>query len=143
MRIKIEEPEKYFFSSLTKIKVSDLNYGNHLSNDKVLAFVHQARVELFQHWGYSEIDFGGSGVIMTDAAIVFLSEGKLNEEVRIEIGIRDLSRVGFDLCYRLVKTANGEQLALVKTGIVCFDYHIKKVVSVPNDVKDIITTMMG
>jgi len=52
-------------------------------------------------------------------------------------------RVGFDLCYRLVKTANGEQLALVKTGIVCFDYHLKKVVSVPNDVKDIITAMMG
>jgi acyl-CoA thioester hydrolase len=143
MRIKIEEPEIYFFSSFTKIKVSDLNYGNHLSNDKVLAFVHQARVELFQSWGFSELDFGGSAVIMTDAAIVFLAEGKLNDEIRIDIGLRDMSRVGFDLCYRLQKTGNNELLAMVKTGIVCFDYQQKKVLAIPVDVKSILTKAMN
>jgi acyl-CoA thioester hydrolase len=143
MRIKIEEPEKYFFSTNTKIRVSDLNYGNHLSNDSVLSFVHQARVELFESWGFSEIDFGGSGVIMTDAAIVYQSEGHLNEEIRIDIGIRDLSRVGFDLCYRLVKVKTGTILAMVKTGIVCFDYSLKKVVSIPDQSRSLLVGSMS
>ena len=130
MRIKLEEPNRYIFETQCKIRVSDLNYGNHLSNDRVLCFVHQARVEWLESLGFSELNFGGNGIIMTDAAVVYKSEGHLNDELKIEIGLADLSRSGFDIYYKISNLSNNKELAMVKTGILCFDYSSKKVNSI-------------
>ncbi len=137
MRIKLEMPEKAFFRTSVKIRVSDLNYGNHLSNERVLAFAHQARVEWLASLGYSELDFGGAGIIMTDAAVVYKSEGFLNDIIDIDLAINDISRVGFDLYYDMRKQG-GRELAIVKTGIVFFNYQNKKVTSIPEAVLEII-----
>lgn len=137
MRIKLEMPKKAFFSTSVKIRVSDLNYGNHLSNERVLAFAHQARVDWIASLGYSELDFGGAGIIMTDAAVVYKSEGFLNDIIDIELAINDISRVGFDLYYDMRKQG-GTELAIVKTGIVFFNYQDKKVTSIPEAVQEII-----
>lgn len=137
MRIKLEMPKKSFFRTSVKIRVSDLNYGNHLSNERVLAFAHQARVEWIASLGYSELDFGGAGIIMTDAAVVYKSEGFLNDIIDIELAINDISRVGFDLYYDMRKQG-GTELAIVKTGIVFFNYQDKKVTSIPEAVQEII-----
>lgn len=135
MRIKLEKPDQTLFSTQVKVRVSDLNYANHLSNDKLLVYAHQARVELFVHWGEHELNFGGVGIIMADAAIVFQSEGHLGDELRIDLGVKDISRVGFDLYYQLTNIKTGKEVALIKTGIICYDYEKKKVVSIPERIK--------
>jgi acyl-CoA thioesterase FadM len=134
MRIKLDEPQKYIFSTFIKIRVSDLNYGNHLSNDRLLSFAHQARVEWLDSLGFSEMNFGGNGIIMTDAAVIYKSEGHLNDELKIELGIADLSRSGFDIYYKIVNQRNNKELAMVKTGILSFDYSNKKVCSIQQEV---------
>ena len=134
MRIKLDEPQKYIFSTFIKIRVSDLNYGNHLSNDRLLSFAHQARVEWLDSLGFSEMNFGGNGIIMTDAAVIYKSEGHLNDELKIELGIADLSRSGFDIYYKIVNQRNNKELAMVKTGILSFDYSHKKVCSIQQEV---------
>lgn len=134
MRIKLDEPKKYIFSTFTKIRVSDLNYGNHLSNDRLLSFAHQARVEWLDSLGFSELNFGGNGIIMTDAAVIYKSEGHLNDELKIELGLADLSRSGFDIYYKIVNQRNNKELAMVKTGILSFDYSNKKVCSIQQEV---------
>ena len=133
MRIKLEEPTHYFFSTQLKIRVSDLNYGNHLSNDRLLTFAHQARVEWLDSIGFSEMNFGGTGIIMTDAAVIYKSEGHLNDELHIEVGLDDLGRSGFDLYYKITNLSNSKELALIKTGILCFDYSLKKVCSISEE----------
>jgi len=133
MRIKLEAPQNFIFTTFLKIRVNDLNYGNHLSNDRLLCFAHQARVEWLESLGFSEMNFGGYGIIMTDAAIVYKSEGHLNNELKIEIGLSDISRSGFDLYYQVTNLSNNRELAIIKTGILCFDYHNKKVCSIPNE----------
>jgi acyl-CoA thioesterase FadM len=134
MRIKLDEPQKYIFSTFIKIRVSDLNYGNHLSNDRLLSFAHQVRVEWLDSLGFSEMNFGGNGIIMTDAAVIYKSEGYLNDELKIELGLADLSRSGFDIYYKIVNQRNNKELAMVKTGILSFDYSNKKVCSIQPEV---------
>ena len=134
MRVKIQEPAKYSFKTQLIVRVSDLNYANHLSNDKILTYVHQARLEFFESLGFSEIDFAGVGTIMADAAIVFKSEGYLNDSLIIEIGVADVGHSSFDLIYKISKEDKRNLLALVKTAIVCFDYSNKKVCPIPNPV---------
>jgi hypothetical protein len=48
-------------------------------------------VELFASWGQEELKFGGIGIIMTDAAVIFLTEGHLNDRLKIEVGLADIS----------------------------------------------------
>ena len=134
MRIKLDEPKKYIFSTFIKIRVSDLNYGNHLSNDRLLSFAHQVRVEWLDSLGFSEMNFGSNGIIMTDAAVIYKSEGHLNDELKIELGLADLSRSGFDIYYKIVNQRNNKELAMVKTGILSFDYSNKKVCSIQQEV---------
>lgn len=134
MRIKLKTLDHYFFSTDLVIRVDDLNYANHLSNDRILTYAHQARVELLAGWGYKELEFGGVGIIMTDAVVVYKSEGHLGDKLRIEVGIDDLSKVGFDLYYRISNIETGKEVAQVKTGIICYDYSLKKVVMIPKEV---------
>ncbi|MGB0167367.1 MAG: thioesterase, partial [Luteibaculum sp.] len=66
-RIKIELPPKFQFGTEITVRVGDLNYGNHLGNDSLLALLHQARVEYIKFLGaQSELDFFGSSLIMAD-----------------------------------------------------------------------------
>jgi acyl-CoA thioester hydrolase len=141
MRIKLEQPQQYIFSMYLTVRVSDLNYGNHLSNDRLLTYAHQARVELFQSWGFSEMNFAGKGVIMTDAAIVFKSEGHLNDELRIDVAVEDISKIGFDLYYKVINTKTEKEVAEIKTGILCFDYQLKKVVAIPEEIVQILNKL--
>ncbi len=132
-RIKIELPEKFIFSTSLPIRVYDLNYGAHLGNDRVLAIMHEARVQMLKHLGYDNERNGieGKGIIMGDAAVVYKNEGFYGDEIRISIGVADISRVSFDLIYLLEKVFDGKELARGKTGIVYFDYEKGMTVSIP------------
>ena len=57
-RIKLDFSDKFLFSTIIPVRITDLNYGNHLANDKVLSIIHESRIQFFQHYGYSELNFG-------------------------------------------------------------------------------------
>jgi acyl-CoA thioester hydrolase len=135
MRVKIKEPEHYIFTTIYTIVVSDLNYGNHLSNDKLLTITHEARMRFLQSKGWTEMDMAGVSLIQGDAAILYESEGFYGDEIQVSIGIDDPSRVSFDLIYKLHNLSTQKPLGLVKTGMVCYDYKNKKVVALPEEIK--------
>lgn len=73
----------------------------------------------------------GVGTIMTDTGIIYKSEGFYGQELVVTVGCGDFTSRGFDLYYRLVNGATGKEVALGKTGILCYDYERRKVVSIP------------
>lgn len=115
------------------VRVGDLNYGNHLANDKLLAIVHQARVEFFESLNQSELNFFGTGLIMADSVINYKSQAFLNNNLLIEVGINNISRVAFDMLYRISQADGNALVAEVKTGMVCFDYANEKVCPIPQE----------
>ena len=74
-RIKIELPEKFIYKTEIPIRITDINYGGHLGNDSLLSLIHEARVRLLHHLGYSESNVEGAGIMMIDAGIQYKSEG--------------------------------------------------------------------
>ena len=129
MRIELTFPEKIIFTTQLDVRVSDLNYGNHLGNDSILSLVHEARMRFLSDAGYSEMNVEGVGLIMADAGIQFKSEAFYGETIHVEIAINDIARVSFDLYYRL--KCNDRIVAIVKTGMLFFDYENRKIKSVP------------
>lgn len=130
-RIRFRIPRQLPFSCTIPIRVTDLNYGGHLANDKVLTLMHEARELYFRHHGYTEMEAEGTSFIMGDCAIMYKTEGFYGQVLRIEVGAGDYSRASFDLYYRLVIAGEDKILAEGKTGLVCFDYETRKVTAVP------------
>ncbi len=134
-RVKLDIPETLPFSTEIPIRISDINYGGHLGNDAVLSIVHEARIRFLGSLGYSEKDIEGKGIIMTDAVVVYKSEGFYGDVLRVEVGATDVQAVGCDFVYRLTNTTSGKEVASAKTGIVFLDYQTRKVSPVPEAFK--------
>ena len=134
-RIKIKLPEKFIFRTEIVIRITDLNYGGHLGNDSVLSICHEARLRFLKHLGYSELDVEGSGIIMSDAAIQYKGEGFHGDELIIEISVNDFTKTGCDFVYRLTNKETRKIIALVKTGIVFYDYKRRIIAEIPEKFK--------
>ena len=137
-RIQIKLPQKFTFTTDLEVRISDINYGNHLGNDAILRLIHEARVRFLKQHGYSELDIAGLGLIMTDVAIVYKSQGYYADSLRIEVAAAEPTRYGCDIYYRITNTATGREVARAKTGIVLFDYVANKMARLPEEFKSII-----
>lgn len=137
-RIEISLPNEFLFSTELKVRVTDLNYGNHVGNDNILGLIHEARMEYYRKLGFkNELSFEGSvGQVISDAAIVYKAEAFYGDVLVCEIAAAEFNKYGFDLLYRLTNKENGKEIARAKTGIVCFDYDKRKVATAPQILMD-------
>ncbi len=137
-RIKINLPENFNFSTVIKIRITDLNYGGHVGNDSFLSLIHEARQQFLNYFGYSELKFENVSLIMADAAIEFKKELNYGDEIKISVTASAFDKFGFDIFYQL-EIINGEKLILAgkaKTGMLCYDYQNKKLMAVPEEAKN-------
>jgi len=136
-RIKIDLPAAFSFSTNIPVRITDLNYGKHVGNDAVLSIIHEARMQFLAHYGYSEMEFAGVGMIMSDVGIEFKSELFYGDTVIASVTATAFSKVGFELYYLLEKVTAGKKttVALAKTGMICYDYEKKKIAAVPEEAR--------
>ncbi|RKQ51070.1 acyl-CoA thioesterase FadM [Roseivirga pacifica] len=130
-RIKIQLPKKELFQTKLTVAISDINYGGHLGNDKVLSMVHEARFRWLRSLGYKdEISIDGVGTIQVDTGIQYKGEAFHGDEILITIYLGDTTARSMDLYYHL--TCKTKEIARVKTGIAFFDYTERKVTMMPD-----------
>lgn len=132
-RIKLTLPSAFSFFARIPVRITDVNYGNHLGNDALLSLMHEARMQYLLRCGYTEMNVAGVGLIMSDAAIEFKAEAFYGDVLKVYVAPADFSKVGFDLYYKLVKDTDETVVALAKTGMVCFDYTARKITAVPKE----------
>lgn len=137
-RIRLELPETLSFQTEIPVRISDINYGNHLGNDAVLSLAHEARVRLLKQHGFSELDIDGVGLIITDAVIVYKNQAFYGDVLSVSVGVGEFNRRGCDVFYRFTDLASGREVARAKTGIVFYDYHRSKIASVPESFRRVV-----
>jgi len=139
-RIKIECPEIIIAEVKLRIRIGDINYGNHVGNDAFVALIHEARLQWLQQNDYTELDIEGTGLIMSDLAFEFKNEAFYGEEICIRIGGGEISKVGFELYYEMItqRKGNAVMLAKAKTGMVCYDYNLKRMTNLPEVLKSML-----
>lgn len=132
-RIKLVVPEKVIATIEVPVRISDINYGNHVGNDAFVSIIHEARMQWLKEKGYTELDIENVGLIMSDLAVEFKNESLYGDRVTVSIIPGEISRVGFELYYRLTTTRHDKQILLAnaRTGMVCYDYTAKRPVSIP------------
>lgn len=142
-RLKIELPEKLLTSVSIPVRITDINYGNHVGNNSIVEIIHEARVQFLQQHGFTELNVAGTALIMSELLVEFKNESFYNDLLEIKIFCGEISRVSFELFYEISVKRNQEPvvITLAKTGMVCYDYSVKKVSSVPEELKNILLSL--
>jgi len=135
-RVKIAIPERDpDFRVRIPIRITDLNYGKHLANDRLVALLHEARVRHFVDCGCKDdLDFFGIGLIQADLAVAFRSEAFFGETIEVALFIEDHTPKSFAVYYELKEAGSGRLVATARTGMVAFDYGLRAVASFPESV---------
>ncbi|MEX1203194.1 MAG: thioesterase family protein [Ferruginibacter sp.] len=129
-RVKIVIPSHQLFDCNIGVRISDINYGNHLGNDSLVSILQEARMLWLQSLQYTELSIEGVGLIMSDLAVMYKNESFYGDVLNIKLYLGETSAVSFELVYEI----NNQQhslIAIAKTGMVCYNYELKKVSSLP------------
>ena len=129
-RIKITLPDKQLGTVHIKVRITDINYGNHLANDALVGILQEARMLWLQQFSYSELNIEGLGLIMGDLAVEYKNESFYGDELTIALYVAEVSKVSFELYYSL-SNQNDKIIAKAKTGMVCYNYQQKKIAEIP------------
>lgn len=134
-RIKLIIPETKVFTARIPIRITDINYGNHVGNDALVSIIHEARMQWLASGNFSEMNIGGPGLIMSDLAVEYKAESFYGDILSVNIAISEVQKISFEVYYEITTEREGknELIAKVKTGMVCYDYGAKKVAAMPEE----------
>lgn len=129
--------DNFHFTTPYQVRISDINYGNHVANSAVLNFFQDARIRYLNHLGgFSEMDIGGCGIILPEANVKYKAEMFLADELVIGVRISAQGRSSVTMEYRIER--DGTVTAEGKTTLIAFDYTTRKPRRLPQAFKDAI-----
>ena len=130
-RLRIDFPDLTLFRHQLPVRISDLNYGNHLGHDTLLSLLHEARAWFFRSFGCEEWDCDGCAMIIADLAVSYRAEAHFGQSLEVEIGAGPVSPSSCELLYRVSDRDRGTVVALAATNVVFMDREVRRVVRLP------------
>jgi len=130
-RVEIEMIENFVFETDLTVRITDLNYGNHVGSDSFVSLIHEARMRFLKNFGFSEADIDGNTLFVSDLVVLHKSQAFYGDILTFEIGAGDFNAHGCDIFYRVSHTKEDRLVLLAKTGIVFFDLVENKVARLP------------
>lgn len=134
-RVNIELHDNFTFSVVLPIMISHINSGNHLANEHLVAFLNEARLQFMNAKQVNEYKDHGLFFVVADLAVVYQTEGKYGESLKLEVAPRNFHAKGFDMVYRVTEASSGRPIAMAKTAHILFDPNAQSSVAIPLDLK--------
>ncbi len=131
MNVKVPHIENCLFSKDIEVRISDINYGNHLGHDSIVSFFHEARVRFLKKLGYSELDIDGFGILVTNLSVNYINEAFYSDKVIIKIGLGEVKRTSVNLIYNALIYETNKELANAITTITFYDFNKRKITRIP------------
>ena len=140
-RVKLDLPAHPLGSFTVPVRITDINYGNHVGNNAIVEFIHEARVQFLNTHHFTELNAGGIGLIMNELVVEYKNESFYNDQLNISVFCGEITRVSFELYYELsvFRDEINIIIAHAKTGMVGYDYEQKKVAAIPEALKRILS----
>lgn len=139
-RLKITFPSTPLCAVQIPIRITDINYGNHVGNNAIVEIIHEARVQFLAQHGFTEMEVAGTSLIMSELCVEFKNESFYVDLLDVKLFAGGISRVSFELLYEIATKRNGKPITIAhaKTGMVCYNYQARKVSSVPAELRSIL-----
>jgi len=131
-----DEPLPTVFSTTIPVRISDINYGNHVGHDALISIIHEARMQYLAHHGFTELNVCGKGTLITEFSIKYKKEIKYGEVLTVRMVATSFSKTSFELQYD-VSTKNSAA-AFASSTSTFYDYKAEKVCRIPKEFKEIL-----
>jgi acyl-CoA thioesterase FadM len=140
-RIKLNFPDRILGTVNLRVRITDINYGNHLGNDSLVSLLHEARVLWLQKLGYTEFNIEGKSIIQSELVVNYIGESFFGDDLEFKIAPGDIGSSGFELYYEVsaIRSDGAMTIARAKTGLVFFDYQNRRVTAIPDRFINILT----
>ena len=125
--------DNFQYETEVPVRITDINYGNHLGNDSFVSVLHEARVRFLGSIGYSELKFGDASLIMVDLYIKYKQQVFYPDTLQVKIEISNLKKCYFDIIYKITSKQTGIEAAAAKTSMASYDYDARRFVKLPQD----------
>ena len=142
MRVKVKFPAGNPLSTKRiPVRIGDINYGGHVGNDAILSIIHESRMQWLADAGFTELSAGGHGLIMADVMIAYRGESFYGDVLTVELFADEVSAHAFDLLYLITASRDGSPVlvAEAKTGMICYDYGVRKIATMSGALKSLLT----
>ena len=119
------------------IKQEDLNYGNHVGNERALLFFQWTRESFLRQNNLSETNIGdGSGFIQVEATVQYKKQLFLDQ--KIEVRITKIEIKGLKIIFEY-EIYTGKELAITGTAtVLAYNYEEQKIKKIPANFKELI-----
>ncbi|MFT3741561.1 MAG: thioesterase family protein [Gammaproteobacteria bacterium] len=119
------------FTTIIPVRITDINYGNHLSHMSTVEFFHQARALFLKEYGFDELNVENLGVILLNANYSYKKEVYFNARLEILVGIKEFSKIRFKFVYKSIDYDTKEEVSFGEEELAFYDYKNKKIEKVP------------
>ena len=118
-------------------KQEDLNYGNHVGNERALLFFQWTRESFLRQNNLSETNIGdGSGFIQVEATVQYKKQLFLDQ--KIEVRITKIEIKGLKIIFEY-EIYTGKELAITGTAtVLAYNYEEQKIKKIPAKFKEIV-----
>ena len=125
------------FTFYYTIKQEDLNYGNHVGNERALLFFQWARESFLRQNNLSETNIGdGSGFIQVEATVQYKKQLFLDQKIEVRITKIEIKGLKIICEYEIY---TGKELAITGTAtVLAYNYEEQKIKKIPAKFKEIV-----
>ncbi len=131
-KTNITKIDNFPFSTILKLRITDINYGGHLGNDALLGLLHEARIQFLNHYNNAtELDCCGVGLIMLNIQVDYKAEGLYGDKIELFVAMSEVTKTQFDIVYKLVNVANDKIVAEAVSTMAFFNYERHRIMRRP------------
>ena len=115
------------YTTRLNVRVTDINYGGHLSNIALYSFFHEARIRYFFHLGISEGDIGEKvSLTQIEGHVEYKGEAFLGDELTVSVSVDDFSRTRFRVNYQIVRESDSKLIGRGYAVLAGFSYETRR-----------------
>lgn len=130
------------FTGKYEVRISDINYGGHMGNERALLVFQHARIGWLKTLGLSELNIGeNKGLIQRRANVEYLKEVSLGEVLEVKIYPVEIRGSYFVLAHEVVNE-NGASVLSGNVTMGAFDYEKKKLAKIPGPLREVLEKNM-
>jgi len=120
--------------SSPEIRFADIDVMGHVNNAVYLSYFEQARMRWFETFAGKEWDWNAFGILLARNEINYREPVLLNDQLKIETWCSKIGNKSLEVCYEVFIEVNGQRRIKADgmSVLVCFDYHKKTTIPVPD-----------
>lgn len=128
--------------SLT-VRVTDMNYGQHLGHDTLVSLLHEARAQAFAALDIPESDMHGYPSVVADLAVQYQHQARWPDALVIETAVPEPQGKALTVYQRISNVKSQKVVATARVNQLLLDMATGRPVDVPEQVKQALAQARG